>query len=492
MITPSNVGNFSLDALILAARLAQEPWLSAETAATLDADLEQIRARFPQLQEVHAWPDNPMTELSITLDLDAPWLETWKSEQLTTGDAAVDGLLQEFGALTIRDYIGPRQYRSERFIQWLEEKRHYRYFYLTFAHPFNLRPLAERIQAASRYFHGVGGGGNAGDGDRITFEQIGASKRYTFSHGWGDCPSGCIHRHSWEVTLLPDGDLRLREYGDPLPPPPEVYAPAPTPPASSPAWAARTAMPTPRSGLAVAVASNGKLYAIGGAGSTADWPSSPPYPEWAVATVEEYDPATDAWTRRRDMAHPRAYAVAVEAGNGRIYVIGGRSSRGTSAAVEEYDPATDTWATRAAMPTPRTYPGVAAAANGKIYLFGGVDRPDALTAVDEYDPASDTWATREDMPYVFQPGLGAAASNGKVYAIGLGSDAQRNSVGATAEYDPATDTWTPRTGLPSSRMYFGVAAAGNGKVYAIGGVGRTPDGSVLLGTVEEYDRAADP
>jgi hypothetical protein len=41
-------------------------------------------------------------------------------------------------------------------------------------------------------------------------------------------------------------------------------------------------------------------------------------------------------------------------------------------------------------------------------------------------------------------------------------------------------------------MYFGVAAAGNGKVYAIGGVGRTPDGSVLLGTVEEYDRAADP
>ena len=85
-------------------------------------------------------------------------------------------------------------------------------------------------------------------------------------------------------------------------------------------------MPTPRSGLAVAAASNGKLYAIGGSGaggSKSDWPSSPAWPEWAVATVEEYDAAADTWSRRRDMVHPRAYAAAVGAGNGKIYVIGG-------------------------------------------------------------------------------------------------------------------------------------------------------------------------
>src|SRR3712207_5501611 len=73
-------------------------------------------SRFPQLQEVHARPDTTMTELRIALDLDAPWLEAWKGQRLTTGDAAMDGLLQEFGALTIRDYY---EYRSS--IQRSEE-----------------------------------------------------------------------------------------------------------------------------------------------------------------------------------------------------------------------------------------------------------------------------------------------------------------------------------------------------------------------------------
>ena len=127
MITASNVGNFSQDGLILAARLAQEPWLSADTAAIFDADLEQIRASFPQVQEVHAQRDTTMTELVIALDLDAPWLQTWKGEWLTTGDAAVDRLLQEFGAITIRKF---QEYAFA--IQSEEEKQHHRTFFVTF------------------------------------------------------------------------------------------------------------------------------------------------------------------------------------------------------------------------------------------------------------------------------------------------------------------------------------------------------------------------
>ena len=42
MIAEADMGRFSEAALILAARLAQEPWLSAQTADMVDADLRRI------------------------------------------------------------------------------------------------------------------------------------------------------------------------------------------------------------------------------------------------------------------------------------------------------------------------------------------------------------------------------------------------------------------------------------------------------------------
>ena len=36
--------------------------------------------------------------------------------------------------------------------------------------------------------------------------------------GWGDCPAGCIDRHTWTYAVLPDGTADLQsEAGDPVP-----------------------------------------------------------------------------------------------------------------------------------------------------------------------------------------------------------------------------------------------------------------------------------
>ncbi|MCJ7753008.1 MAG: hypothetical protein MUP13_00445, partial [Thermoanaerobaculales bacterium] len=36
--------------------------------------------------------------------------------------------------------------------------------------------------------------------------------------GWGDCPAGCINRHTWTYAVLPDGTVNLQsEAGDPVP-----------------------------------------------------------------------------------------------------------------------------------------------------------------------------------------------------------------------------------------------------------------------------------
>lgn len=233
-------------------------------------------------------------------------------------------------------------------------------------------------------------------------------------------------------------------------------------------WTARTPMPTARSGLGVAAAPNGKLYAIGGNGSGGH-----------LATVEEYDPETDSWTARAPMPTARYELGVVAAPNGKIYAIGGV---GGEATVEEYDPATNTWTSRTSMPTARHFLGVAATSDGKIYAIGGYDS-DTLATVEEYNTVTDTWAPRASMLTArWGPGV-AAASNSRIYAIGGDNVVSLDTV---EEYDPATDTWVARTNMPTARSMLGVAMTSDGKIYAIGG-----QGGIYLATAEEYDPATD-
>ncbi len=232
-------------------------------------------------------------------------------------------------------------------------------------------------------------------------------------------------------------------------------------------WTTRANLPTARSDLGVAAASNGKIYAIGGG-----------------STVEEYDPATDTWTTRASMPTARSGLGVAVASNGKIYAIGGDIGAIAVATVEEYDPVTDTWMPRASMPTARLALAVAAASNGKIYAIGGLDESllNSYTTVEEYDPATNTWTTRASMP-TSRCRLGVvAASNGKVYAIG-GSNSN-GVLGTVEEYDPVTDTWTARASMTTPRAGLGVVVANNGKIYAIGGVSGEA-------TVEEYDTSTD-
>ena len=276
------------------------------------------------------------------------------------------------------------------------------------------------------------------------------------------------------VTVLPDTTLGIQtgtfevEFSQPM----DVNG---TPQMSfeGSAGSTRASMPTARAALGVAAASNGRVYAIGGTDSGG-----------TLATVEEYDPATDTWMTRASMPTARASLGVATASNGRVYAIGG-SSGDIFATVEEYDPVTDTWRTRTSMPTARYALGIAVASNGKIYAIGGANGPDYLATVEEYDPVTDTWRTRASMPTVrYSLGV-AAASNGKIYVVGgLGDDGELATV---EEYDPATNTWRTRASMPTNRDWLGVAAASNGRIYAIGGA----KGVSYLHTVEEYDPATD-
>jgi N-acetylneuraminic acid mutarotase len=202
-------------------------------------------------------------------------------------------------------------------------------------------------------------------------------------------------------------------------------------------WASKAPMPTARSGLGLAAAGNGKLYAIGGFGLGTV--------QGAIATVEEYDPTTDSWATRAPMPSARSGLGLATAGNGKLYAVGGGRRVGIDthldfATVEEYDPATDSWATRAPMPTARSGLGLATAGTGKLYAIGGVSwvllqHVLIFATVEEYDPATDRWVTKAPMPTA-RASLGlATVGNGKLYAIG-GADLSHVSFATVEEYTP--------------------------------------------------------
>ena len=149
-------------------------------------------------------------------------------------------------------------------------------------------------------------------------------------------------------------------------------------------WTTKASIPGGKHWLSTSVV-DGKIYAIGGKVIANAW-----------ATVEEYDPATDTWTRKTNMPTAR-WGLSTSVVDGNIYAIGGTS--GWSGAppmrifstMEEYDPATDTWTKKPDMPTERCLLSTSAV-NGKIYAIGGSlggwASFVATSTVEEYNPIS--------------------------------------------------------------------------------------------------------
>jgi N-acetylneuraminic acid mutarotase len=190
-----------------------------------------------------------------------------------------------------------------------------------------------------------------------------------------------------------------------------------------------------------------------------------------LGLVYEFDPATNAWTKKKPMALP-AHHVAFATMNDKIYAFGGFNlpASGPPAwnALDnawEYDPAADSWKALAPMPTKRGAAG-AAVLNGKIYVVGGAAslpgvtengihpaRPhNVLATVEEYDPAANSWRARRPL-LVARNHHGVAAVGDRLYAIGgrIGAafiSSGSNNIDLVEAYDPATDLWTPRDKMP--------------------------------------------
>jgi N-acetylneuraminic acid mutarotase len=146
---------------------------------------------------------------------------------------------------------------------------------------------------------------------------------------------------------------------------------------------------------AASLMADGRLLATGGSISRVAESS-------AVATVDIFDPATNAWTAAAaPMATARAAHVQTTLSNGSVLVTGGSDGFLTVlASAEIYVPNTNTWSAAGAMSSARYQHSATLLSNGMVLAAGGssqADQPSGcscttyLAAADLYNPTSNAW-----------------------------------------------------------------------------------------------------
>jgi N-acetylneuraminic acid mutarotase len=153
-------------------------------------------------------------------------------------------------------------------------------------------------------------------------------------------------------------------------------------------WRMLAPMGTPRSLHAAAVDRQGRLFVFGG------------------------HQAAPSVTQRKDESYESFRLRADE-----NYLKGNTSL----ASVEMYDPETNAWSERAALPTPRQAMGAALGADGRIYVVGGAKSyasPASLSVVEIYDPMTDRWSEGPPLRYRRRSHQVVVTPDGRIYAIG--------------------------------------------------------------------------
>ena len=179
-----------------------------------------------------------------------------------------------------------------------------------------------------------------------------------------------------------------------------------------------------------------------------------------LATFSRYDPRADEWTTLPQLPDPTRAAAAAGLGD-EIYVVGGTTAEGDTAAVWAWDG--KRWRARAPLPVPR-FNHVVVTLGGRLYSLGGLDGRGRLTEeVYAYERARDRWtlATRLPRP---NHAFGAVAFRGELWTIG--GRRGNEILDDVWIWNPRTGRWRRGPTLPRPMELLGTAVAGD-RIHAV-------------------------
>jgi N-acetylneuraminic acid mutarotase len=237
------------------------------------------------------------------------------------------------------------------------------------------------------------------------------------------------------------------------------------------------------------LAAFGKLWVIGGFGK---------YTAQSSPRSDVYDPATDKWTRIKDMPITVTHVPAVLVGT-TIWLVGGFVGDHPGPATKDvwkYDTATDTWTRGPSLPQPRGAGG-AAYLDGWLHYFGGGNRKKGELGYPsetehwalDLSNESAGWQVRAPM-LVPRDHMSGATVNGAIYSIGgaLNGDEHEANQKRVERYDPGTDKWTRVADMPTARSHITSSTfVAGGKIIVAGG---TNNGNIPSRDVAAYDPVA--
>ncbi len=243
-----------------------------------------------------------------------------------------------------------------------------------------------------------------------------------------------------------------------------------------------------------AVDFNGKLYLLGGFGTT------PGVVNWIMSTdTLVYDDAANAWTKLASAPAPHAEVVATALA-GRIHIVGGRTPKGVAnmtygdhADTDRhlvYDPAANSWSTAAPALSARNSAS-GGVIDGLWHVVGGRHVVDGPTDAHEvYDPKEDKWRKAAPMPKGSGAGGNAAAVvRGQLYVFGGEYFHDGGKVHAEVwRYDPKADSWYAAAPMLTPRHGLGAVAVDDA-VFLVGGA-KKPSGSDTSDIVESFTPGA--
>ena len=203
----------------------------------------------------------------------------------------------------------------------------------------------------------------------------------------------------------------------------------------------------------------------------------------------EYNPATNVWTRKADFPTGTRGSVGYSIGN-KGYVVGGDSrdpvtnARNTRSTIHyQYDPSTNAWTKKADLPEGLIY-AAGFAIGTKGYIGLGVGQSGYVTDFYSYSTDTDTWTQTANYPKQSkQRSVGFSMGNNG-YIIG-GDNGVVTDKKELYSYDPSSDSWTLRQSYPGN---FGnqLMSGGNrqdvvnNKFYY--GLGLVSSSSIVCGT----------
>ena len=178
------------------------------------------------------------------------------------------------------------------------------------------------------------------------------------------------------AVLLPDGsafvtggsgDTAYQESA-------EAYSPI------TDAWTRLEPMTYGRSGHTAALFDDGRVIVIGGIGLTASGNVQ------THRSTEVFDPVDGIWSNGGQLQKERSGHAMTVLPDGRIFVVGGTDDIGFLASAEMYDPATDEWTTLGEMHGPRLSHRATALPDGRVLVSGGFTGSDTIASLEIYDP----------------------------------------------------------------------------------------------------------